>query len=114
MTRTLAQHGHTFPASLRSISSRRRGRFDGFGNHRRRRDNGFVGEVVEERGAFDPFALAAEGHLHEFGDVVFLLCDRAAKLTDECENFLELGVEVRVVREQVDHLLAEREDFVFE
>ena len=37
----------------------------------------------------------------------------AAKLTDERENFLELGLEVGVVREQLRDLLAEGGDFVF-
>ena len=43
-----------------------------------------------------------------------LLClDRAAKLADECEDFLELGFEVRVVGEQLGDLLAEGVNFTF-
>jgi len=59
----------------------------------------FVREIIEEGGTFDPFALGAEGHLHELGDTSLLCLDLAAKLADESENFLELGFEVRVVRE---------------
>ena len=85
----------------------------GFGNHRRRRNNGFVQKVVEESRAFDPFARAAEVHLHEFGDVVLLLLDGAAELGNQREEFLDPGVEVRVVGGQLGRPLAGREVFGF-
>lgn len=72
-----------------------------------------VRKIVEEGRAFDPFAFAAEGHLHEFGDAVLLRLDGASELTDEREEFLDLGVELGIVGEQVGHLLAEGTDFVF-
>ena len=53
--------------------------------------------------------------------MVLLFLDGAAKLTDESENFLKLGLEMRVVGEQsrvvgeqLGILLAEGDDFVFE
>jgi hypothetical protein len=98
---------------LASVPLPRRPRRFGLGHRGRggRRD-GLVGRIVEEGGAFDPFAGAAEGHLHELGDVVALRVDGAAELTDEGEDFLELGVEVRVVGEQLGDLLAEMNDFL--
>ena len=94
---TVPQHAQTFSASLRSISSRRRGR--SFGLRRRPwplrfvaggasgaggstgvEDLGF-GRVhpVEEGRAFDPLAAAAEGDLHEAMDVGLLRFDLFAK-----------------------------------
>ncbi len=52
-------------------------------------------------------------HLHEFGDVVLLLLDGAAEFDDQGEEFLDPGVEVRVVGEQLGRLLAEGEKFGF-
>ena len=112
-TRISEQHGQSFSASLRSITSRWRGRVVGFGNRGSNgRCHGFVEQFVEECRTFDPFGLAAEGHLHELGNVICLFLDRAAKLTDEGEDFLELGFEVRVVGEQLGDLLAEGDNFV--
>jgi hypothetical protein len=86
----------------------------GSGGRRRGFVREVVREVVEESGTFDPLTLAAEGHLHEPGDVAFLLLDRTAELADEGEEFLDLVLEVGIVGEQLDHLLAEGEDFAFE
>ena len=90
----------------------------GFGRHRLdRRRREFVrptaGEVVEEGRTFDPFTRAAEVHLHEFGDVVLLLLDGAAEFGNQREEFLDPGVEVRVVGEHLGHLLTEGEDIGF-
>ena len=66
-------------------------------------------QIAQKSGFFNGVVM----HLHEFGDVVLLLLDGAAKFTDEGQVFLNLGVEVRVIREKVAHLLAEREYFKF-
>ena len=105
------QHEHTFSASLRSTSSRRRGRsagfrrrpcpfrFDGGGNSGGCGTTGVVtsasGESIpSNRVAFDPLAAAAERHLHEAVEVGLLGLNLLAEVGHDATEFGDDGVGV--------------------
>jgi hypothetical protein len=89
---------------LRRGSFGYRGRFD---NDRGRRiGTGF--EAVEERGAFDSFAAAAEGDLHETMDVGLLRVDLLAKFGHHATEFRDYGVRMCQLLAKIVEVVGQR------
>jgi hypothetical protein len=123
---TVPQQAQIYSASLRSISSRRRGRSFGlqlrpwpfpfrrgwrFGGRRldRRRDLGFGHDhPIEEGRAFNPLAAATKSYLHKAVNVGLLRFDLFAKFGDHAVQFCDHGFRVGQLLAQVVRVVSQR------